>query len=86
MRCAGTRDAIVVAVNADFGIRAGAETKLVEVMGPILEARHALSHITPLDEVTPAQHHCCSSPTALGCSTSPRAWSASSAPGISRCT
>jgi coniferyl-aldehyde dehydrogenase len=39
------QDAIVVAVNADFGIRAGAETKLVEVMGPILEARHALSHM-----------------------------------------
>jgi len=36
---------IVVAVNADFGVRAGAETKLVEVMGPILEARHALSHM-----------------------------------------
>ena len=32
-------------MNADFGIRAGAETKLVEVMGPILEARHALSHM-----------------------------------------
>jgi len=36
---------IVVAVNADFGVRAGPETKLVEVMGPILEARHALSHM-----------------------------------------
>ena len=36
---------IVAAVNADFGVRAGAETKLVEVMGPILEARHALSHM-----------------------------------------
>jgi len=39
------QDDIVVAVNADFGVRAGAETKLVEVMGPILEARHALSHM-----------------------------------------
>jgi coniferyl-aldehyde dehydrogenase len=39
------QDAIVAAVNADFGVRAGAETKLVEVMGPILEARHALSHL-----------------------------------------
>jgi len=39
------QEAIVVAVNADFGVRAGAETKLVEVMGPILEARHALSHL-----------------------------------------
>ena len=36
---------IVVAVNADFGVRAGAETKLVEVMGPILEAHHCLSHM-----------------------------------------
>ncbi|CAN7763863.1 coniferyl aldehyde dehydrogenase [Variovorax sp. LjRoot84] len=36
---------IVAAVNADFGVRSGAETKLVEVMGPILEARHALSHM-----------------------------------------
>jgi len=36
---------IVAAVKADFGVRAGAETKLVEVMGPILEARHALSHM-----------------------------------------
>ena len=35
----------MAAVNADFGVRAGAETKLVEVMGPILEARHALSHL-----------------------------------------
>ena len=39
------QNAIVAAVNADFGVRAGAETKLVEVMGPILEARHALSHM-----------------------------------------
>jgi coniferyl-aldehyde dehydrogenase len=39
------QDAIVAAVNADFGVRAGAETKLIEVMGPILEARHALSHM-----------------------------------------
>lgn len=39
------QDAIVVAVNADFGVRAAGETKLVEVMGPILEARHAISHL-----------------------------------------
>ena len=39
------QDAIVTAVNADFGVRAGAETKLVEVMGPILEARDALSRL-----------------------------------------
>jgi coniferyl-aldehyde dehydrogenase len=36
---------IVAAVSADFGVRAAAETKLVEVMGPILQARHALSHM-----------------------------------------
>ncbi len=39
------QDGIVTAVNADFGVRSAAETKLVEVMGPILEARHALSHM-----------------------------------------
>jgi len=39
------QDAIVGAVNDDFGIRAPAETKLVEVIGPILEARHARSHL-----------------------------------------
>ena len=39
------QDDIVAAVNADFGVRAPAETKLVEVMGPILEASHALSHL-----------------------------------------
>ena len=38
------QDDIVAAVNDDFGVRAAAETKLVEVMVPILEARHALSH------------------------------------------
>jgi coniferyl-aldehyde dehydrogenase len=36
---------VVAAVNADFGVRAGAETRLVEVMGPILEAHHCLSHL-----------------------------------------
>src|SRR4030095_8557534 len=35
------QDRIVVAVDADFGGRSPAETKLVEVMGPILEANHA---------------------------------------------
>jgi coniferyl-aldehyde dehydrogenase len=39
------QDAIVAAVSADFGVRAPTETKLIEVMGPILEARHALSHL-----------------------------------------
>lgn len=39
------QDAIAAAINADFGVRAGAESKLVDVMGPILEARHILSHL-----------------------------------------
>ncbi len=39
------QDEFVAAVSADFGVRAPAETKLIEVMGPILEARHALSHL-----------------------------------------
>lgn len=39
------QDAIVAAVDADFGVRSGTETRMVEVMGPILEARHALSHL-----------------------------------------
>ena len=39
------QNAIVDAVNADFGVRAPAETKLTEVIGPILEARHCLSHM-----------------------------------------
>ncbi len=39
------QDLIVRAVNADFGCRAAAETKLVEAMGPILEANHALHRL-----------------------------------------
>lgn len=39
------QNAIVAAVNADFGVRSGAETRLIEVLGPVLEARHALSHL-----------------------------------------
>ncbi len=39
------QDDIVVAVDADFGGRSAMETKLVEVIGPILEANHALSHL-----------------------------------------
>ncbi|MGH6623789.1 MAG: coniferyl-aldehyde dehydrogenase, partial [Burkholderiaceae bacterium] len=39
------QDAIVTAVDADFGGRSASETKLVEVMGPILEANHALSSL-----------------------------------------
>ncbi len=39
------QNAIVAAVNADFGVRSGAETRLIEVLGPVLEARHAISHL-----------------------------------------
>jgi coniferyl-aldehyde dehydrogenase len=39
------QNAIVAAVNADFGVRAAAETRLIEVMGAILAARHALAHL-----------------------------------------
>src|SRR5262245_20057911 len=39
------QDQIAVAVDADFGGRAFTETKLIEVMGPILEANHALSSL-----------------------------------------
>lgn len=39
------QDDIVAAVNGDFGVRSGVETRMVEVMGPMLEARHALSHL-----------------------------------------
>jgi coniferyl-aldehyde dehydrogenase len=39
------QDEIVASVDADFGGRSATETKLVEVMGPILEANHALSNL-----------------------------------------
>jgi coniferyl-aldehyde dehydrogenase len=39
------QNAIVAAVSADFGGRSGAETRLIEVLGPVLEARHALAHL-----------------------------------------
>jgi coniferyl-aldehyde dehydrogenase len=39
------QNAIVATVNADFGVRSAAETRLIEVLGPVLEARHALSHL-----------------------------------------
>ncbi|HLQ13877.1 MAG TPA: coniferyl aldehyde dehydrogenase [Steroidobacteraceae bacterium] len=39
------QNAIVAAVNADFGVRSASETRLVEVLGPVLEARHALSQL-----------------------------------------
>jgi len=39
------QDHIVEAVSADFGGRSPSETKLVEAVGPILEANHALSSL-----------------------------------------
>jgi coniferyl-aldehyde dehydrogenase len=39
------QNAIVDSVNADFGVRSPSETRLVEVLGPVLHARHALSHL-----------------------------------------
>ena len=39
------QDRIAVAVDADFGGRSVTETKLIEVMGPILEINHALSSL-----------------------------------------
>ncbi len=36
------QDAIIAAVNADFGGRAETETRFTELIGPILQARHAL--------------------------------------------
>jgi len=39
------QNAIIAAVNADFGVRSASETRLIEVLGPVLEARHALSHL-----------------------------------------
>jgi len=39
------QSAIVECVNADFGVRSPSETRLVEVLGPVLHARHALSRL-----------------------------------------
>ena len=39
------QDQIATAVDADFGGRSVTETKLIEVMGPILEINHALSKL-----------------------------------------
>jgi coniferyl-aldehyde dehydrogenase len=36
------QDLIAIAVSADFGDRSPSETKLIEAMGPVLEANHAL--------------------------------------------
>lgn len=39
------QDAIAAAISADFGIRSESESKLVDVIGPILEARHVRSRL-----------------------------------------
>ncbi|MFM9886698.1 MAG: coniferyl aldehyde dehydrogenase [Burkholderiales bacterium] len=39
------QDAIVTAVSADFGGRAESETRFIELMGPILQARHAMTDL-----------------------------------------
>jgi coniferyl-aldehyde dehydrogenase len=39
------QDEIVTAVDADFGGRCAGETKLIEVIGPILQANHALANL-----------------------------------------
>ncbi len=37
------QNVIVDAVSADFGCRSGPETRLVEILGPVLEANHAIA-------------------------------------------
>ncbi|MDE2295963.1 MAG: aldehyde dehydrogenase family protein, partial [Gammaproteobacteria bacterium] len=37
--------ALIESVNADFGTRSATETRFVEVLGPILQARHAITHL-----------------------------------------
>ncbi len=39
------QEEIVAAINADFGGRSAGETRLVEVIGPILQADHALANL-----------------------------------------
>jgi len=41
----GWQARIVEAVNADFGVRAATETRLIEVLGPILEANHVIGRL-----------------------------------------
>ncbi len=36
---------MIRAVNADFGTRSATETRLIEVLGPTLEANHAIKHL-----------------------------------------
>ncbi|EDY85467.1 coniferyl aldehyde dehydrogenase [gamma proteobacterium HTCC5015] len=39
------QDSLVDAMNADFGRRAHSESRLIDVMGPIMDARHARKHL-----------------------------------------
>ncbi len=39
------QDALAAAIDADFGSRSATETKLVDILGPILEAKHAINHL-----------------------------------------
>jgi coniferyl-aldehyde dehydrogenase len=39
------QDALIESVGADFGTRSATETRFVEVLGPILQARHAIAHL-----------------------------------------
>ncbi len=50
------QDAIVAAVNADFGVRSPSETRLVEVMGPDPRGAPRARTAAALDEAAPAPH------------------------------
>ena len=39
------QDEIAAAIDADFGGRSASETRLIEVIGPILQANHALANL-----------------------------------------
>jgi coniferyl-aldehyde dehydrogenase len=41
----GYQQRIVTALEADFGGRAAFETRQIEVLGPVLQARHAIAHL-----------------------------------------
>jgi len=41
----GWQGRMIRAVNADFGTRSATETRLIEVLGPTLEANHAIKHL-----------------------------------------
>lgn len=80
------QDDIVAAVNGDFGVRSGVETRMVEVMGPMLEARHALSHLGRWMKPRRRSTELLFLGNRAWVSHQPKGWSASSAPGTSRCT